>query len=155
MSTLILICNFVAREINLTDGSQTYTLVGVVNGNPKGCRAERDFPDYHTSIGNAEVCTLYTRNKLCYLTSSFDATKLYVFSIILLNCFRFYNGLRMKLDPPLSPQQQQELLGGQQDAQQLLGEQLLGGQQDPQQLLGGQLLGEQQSAQLEGQLPLP
>ena len=45
----------VAREIDLTDGSQTYTLVGVVNGNPKGCRAERDFPDYHTSIGNAEV----------------------------------------------------------------------------------------------------
>ena len=48
---------FVAREIDPTDGSQTYTLVGVVNGNPKGCRAERDFPDYHTSIGNAEVCT--------------------------------------------------------------------------------------------------
>ena len=48
---------FVAREIDLTDGSQTYTLVGVVNGNPKGCRDERDFPDYHTSIGNAEVCT--------------------------------------------------------------------------------------------------
>merc|ERR1712038_1551827 len=46
---------FVAREIDLTDGSQTYTLVGVVNGNPKGCRDERDFPDYHTSIGNAEV----------------------------------------------------------------------------------------------------
>ena len=48
---------FVAREINLTDRSQTYTLVGVVNGNPKGCRDERDFPDYHTSIGNAEVCS--------------------------------------------------------------------------------------------------
>ena len=47
----------VAREIDLTDGAQTYTLVGVVNGNPKGCRDERDFPDYHTSIGNAEVCT--------------------------------------------------------------------------------------------------
>ena len=48
----------VAREIDLTDGSQTYTLVGVINGNPKGCRDERDFPDYHTSIGNSEVCTL-------------------------------------------------------------------------------------------------
>ena len=48
----------VAREIDLTDGAQTYTLVGVVNGNPKGCRDERDFPDYHTSIGNAEVCTV-------------------------------------------------------------------------------------------------
>merc|ERR1712241_1066619 len=45
----------IKKEIDLTDGSQTYTLVGVVNGNPKGCRAERDFPDYHTSIGNAEV----------------------------------------------------------------------------------------------------
>merc|ERR1712130_873588 len=45
----------IKKEINLTDGSQTYTLVGVVNGNPKGCRDERDFPDYHTSIGNAEV----------------------------------------------------------------------------------------------------
>ena len=56
---------FVAREIDLTDGSQTYTLVGVVNGNPKGCRAERDFPDYHTSIGNAEVCTLYTQVQGC------------------------------------------------------------------------------------------
>ena len=51
---------FVAREIDLTDGSQTYTLVGVVNGNPKGCRAERDFPDYHTSIGNAEVCKMHS-----------------------------------------------------------------------------------------------
>lgn len=56
---------FVAREIDPTDGSQTYTLVGVVNGNPKGCRAERDFPDYHTSIGNAEVCTLYTQVQGC------------------------------------------------------------------------------------------
>merc|ERR1712038_1151850 len=45
----------IKKEIDPTDGSQTYTLVGVVNGNPKGCRAERDFPDYHTSIGNAEV----------------------------------------------------------------------------------------------------
>merc|ERR1711884_397670 len=45
----------IKKEIDLTDGSQTYTLVGVVNGNPKGCRAERDFPDYHTSIGNSEV----------------------------------------------------------------------------------------------------
>ena len=58
---------FVAREIDLTDGSQTYTLVGVVNGNPKGCRDERDFPDYHTSIGNAEVCNvlLYTPTTYC------------------------------------------------------------------------------------------
>ena len=55
--TYILHLFVVAREIDLTDGAQTYTLVGVVNGNPKGCRDERDFPDYHTSIGNAEVCT--------------------------------------------------------------------------------------------------
>merc|ERR1711884_738652 len=45
----------IKKEIDLTDGAQTYTLVGVVNGNPKGCRDERHFPDYHTSIGNAEV----------------------------------------------------------------------------------------------------
>ena len=77
---------FVAREIDLTDGSQTYTLVGVVNGNPKGCRAERDFPDYHTSIGNAEVCTPSRYNNVETLS---------VLSIVL-NCFRFYNGLRME-----------------------------------------------------------
>ena len=38
--------------------TETYILVGLVNGNPKGCRSgdrERLFPDYHVSVGNEEV----------------------------------------------------------------------------------------------------
>ena len=38
--------------------TETYILVGLVNGNPKGCRTgdrERLFPDYHVSVGDEEV----------------------------------------------------------------------------------------------------
>ena len=38
--------------------TETYILVGLVNGNPKGCRSgdrERLFPDYHVSVGDEEV----------------------------------------------------------------------------------------------------
>ena len=40
------------------DKTETYILVGLVNGNPKGCRTgdrERLFPDYHVSVGDEEV----------------------------------------------------------------------------------------------------
>ena len=42
--------------------TETYILVGLVNGNPKGCRSgdrERLFPDYHVSVGNEEVMIQY------------------------------------------------------------------------------------------------
>ena len=50
------------------DKTETYILVGLVNGNPKGCRSgdrERLFPDYHVSVGNEEV----TGNKMASMFS--------------------------------------------------------------------------------------
>ena len=46
------------------DKTETYILVGLVNGNPKGCRSgdrERLFPDYHVSVGNEEVIIQYRK----------------------------------------------------------------------------------------------
>ena len=48
-------CNVVSREIDPTDGTQKFILVGIVNGNPRGCRNQREYPDYHVSVGSKEV----------------------------------------------------------------------------------------------------
>ena len=50
--------NFFSRVFNPEDRTEKYILVGIVNGNPKGCGSgdkERLFPDYHVSVGNKEV----------------------------------------------------------------------------------------------------
>ena len=49
---------FVSRDIDAVNATEKYVLVGIVNGNPRGCRDNRLFPDYHASIGNEEVRTI-------------------------------------------------------------------------------------------------
>ena len=46
------------------NGTEQFTLVGIVNGNPRGCKDKRLFPDYHASVGNEEV---NVRNVVKYL----------------------------------------------------------------------------------------
>ena len=47
--------SFICREIDPMNGTEQFTLVGIVNGNPRGCRDKRLFPDFHASVGNEEV----------------------------------------------------------------------------------------------------
>ena len=37
------------------NGTEQFALVGIVNGNPRGCTDKRLFPDYHAYVGNEEV----------------------------------------------------------------------------------------------------
>ena len=45
----------IKKVLDEKDWSERFTLVGIVSGNPKGCRGFREYPDYFTLIGHEQV----------------------------------------------------------------------------------------------------
>ena len=45
----------IKKVLDEKDWSERFTLVGIVSGNPKGCRGFREYPDYFTFIGHEQV----------------------------------------------------------------------------------------------------
>ena len=55
------------------DGSEHFTLVGVVSGNPLGCVDYRQYPDYFAFIGHHNILT-WVREKMTYISSTTPTT---------------------------------------------------------------------------------
>ena len=55
------------------DGSEHFTLVGVVSGNPLGCVDYRQYPDYFAFIGHHNILT-WVREKMTYISSTTTST---------------------------------------------------------------------------------
>ena len=74
------------------NGTEQFTLVGIVNGNPRGCRDKRLFPDFHASVGNEEVVDI----QICFDSFFFRQLKNQIFKIF--STFEILNWIKINKD---------------------------------------------------------